>query len=119
MSLSPARGKDWALPQTSHGATGITRPIGIALYVDRIAILPEQGIQALPRVIPMPHGPDSVLEEFVSAIWEHTSQWGVALPGGYWKPLLQVYVTPGAVPQFQQLESLLEDSGLVIERKTP
>jgi hypothetical protein len=57
------------------------------------------------------------IEQFVSAIWDHTDEWGIAVLGGYWKPVLKVQVYPGAEPRFRELESLLRDSGLVVERK--
>jgi hypothetical protein len=50
-------------------------------------------------------------------VWTHIERWGIAVAGGYWKPVLRVRIEPGAEPRFHELESLLRDSGLVIERR--
>ena len=37
------------------------------------------------------------MDEFVSAVWQHMDQWGIAVAGGYWKPELRV--TWGTAPR--------------------
>jgi hypothetical protein len=118
-SLAQSRGKNWGLPEASGSATPVTRPIGVAIYRDRLAILPENGVRAHPRIFPMPDGPHALVDDFVAAIRDHKDEWGLALPGGYWKPVLQMYVTPGAESQFEQLQVLLDGSGFDMEKKVP
>ena len=36
------------------------------------------------------------IDDFVSSVWEHMEQWGIAVAGGYWKPILRVEVGRGA-----------------------
>ena len=43
--------------------------------------------------------------------------WGMAGSGMYWRPILNVYVAPNAERRFSDLQTLLEDSGLTLQRK--
>ena len=52
-----------------------------------------------------------------SAVWEHMECWGIAGRGMFWRPVLQVYVAPVADRRFADLSSLLEGSGVTIQRK--
>ena len=47
----------------------------------------------------------------------HMDRWGLAVAGGYWKPVLKVKVMPGADTQFEQLKTLLESSGIDVQKK--
>lgn len=114
--LAAARGPNWALPNASQSATGITRPIQIACLRDQLVILPERGDSKEPQIIPLPQNMADVLDQFVAAIWQHVDSWGLAIVGGYWKPVLHVDVGTGAEPRFAELQRLMKDSGLEIER---
>jgi hypothetical protein len=57
------------------------------------------------------------IQQFVSGIWTHMERWGMAVAGGFWKPVLKVRVAPGGEARFQELTRLLEDSGMEIERR--
>ena len=111
------RGQNWGLPGARAGATGITRPIRVACAHDRLVILPDRGDQQMrPRVITV-HGPlaDHV-DVFVSHIWAVMDTWGLAVMGGYWKPVLHVEVPTGGERRFQELRAALRNSGLDIKR---
>jgi hypothetical protein len=43
--------------------------------------------------------------------------WGIAGRGMYWRPILHVYNAPGAEGRADDLEALLEGSGLEVKRK--
>jgi hypothetical protein len=43
--------------------------------------------------------------------------WGMAVAGGYWKPVLKVWVAPDAESRFRELVILLKDSGIEAERR--
>jgi hypothetical protein len=43
--------------------------------------------------------------------------WGIAGRGMYWRPILSIEVTPDAEFRYAELKSLLDDSGLIVERK--
>jgi hypothetical protein len=44
-------------------------------------------------------------------------QWGAALPGGRWQPVLEVEVLPGGEVRFEQLQRMLQGSGVKVIRK--
>ena len=51
-----------------------------------------------------------------SKLWARVESWGIAVAGGYWKPVLNVQVTPGAEQRFEELRVLLDGSGLEVRR---
>jgi hypothetical protein len=116
--LRGSRGADWALPKASRKATGITRPVRVACWPDRLLILPERGDLRNARTIVVKENLGDQIEEFVSEIWHHTNDWGLALIGGYWKPVINVEVAPGGEAMYVELARLLEGSGLEVRRKT-
>ena len=56
------------------------------------------------------------IDSFVSEIWEHMESWGIAVAGGYWRPVLKVEVRPGGATRFAELNRLLQDSGIVVQQ---
>ncbi len=108
------RGRNWALPAATDNAIPITRPIIVDCYTDRLLIAPGDPLQ---KEIPL--GPKTLdsLDELVGAVWEHIESWGIAGRAMYWRPVLSVRVAPGAEHRFQDLQRLLENSGLLIERR--
>lgn len=115
--LADKRGKNWALPKSKSHPTGITRPIYIKCLPDQLIILPEKGDQRTPKVIATPGAIADSADEFVSAIWKHMDQWGLAVAGGYWKPVLQVTVARGADDRLEELRTVLQGSGIEVVRK--
>ena len=117
--MANSRGSDWALPKSGPGATGVTRPLRIDCYADRLVIVPEASDKRPPRVVEFPGSTAKSVDTFVSAVWEEMDRWGIALANGYWKPVLQVRVAPGAETRFREVQTVLEDSGLVVKRRSP
>jgi len=116
-SMAATKGANWALPHTEANSTGITRPIAIQCYHDRLVIPSDQNDRVQSRVIPVVGSVRGSIEQFVSAVWTHMDGWGMAVAGGYWKPVLKVWVAPDAETRFRELEILLKDSGVEVERK--
>lgn len=112
--LRAARGRNWALPGATDKAIPITRPIFVDCYPDRLVIAPGDAQQK--EILLAPKTLES-LDELVGAIWEHIESWGIAGRGMYWRPVLSIRVAPGAEGRFQDLQTLLEESGLLIERR--
>jgi hypothetical protein len=112
-----SRGGNWALPKASRNATGVTRPVRVACWSDRLLILPDRGEQRKARTILIDNNLNDQIDVFVSEIWKHTDGWGLALIGGYWKPVVNVEVAPGGEDLFLELERLMEGSGLEVKRK--
>ncbi len=114
--LASKRGQDWALPDAAHGSVPVTRPIKIECRPDQLVIVPESGLSS-GKVVSLGPRTETSTETFISAVWEHMDAWGIAGRGMYWRPILNVYVAPGAEQRFADLQMLLEGSGLKIVRK--
>jgi hypothetical protein len=116
--LANRRGEDWALRDTARAAIGISRPIRVECYADRLMIISDRG-PANNKVVALGPRTAKSIDPFVSAIWEQIEAWGMAGRGMYWQPVLQVVVAPGGERRFSDLEALLARSGLSIQRKIP
>ncbi len=114
--IARKRGRNWGLPQQMANATGIVRPIRVACLTDRLMILPDRGESRAPEVILIEGGMYEEVDALVSKLWQRVESWGVAVAGGYWKPVLHVSVMAGAEQRFEELRVLLDGSGLDIER---
>lgn len=115
-SLAKHRGQDWGLPDAAGGSVPISRPIRVECHPDRLVIVPERGTDRSRSVSLRPQTEESI-DEFVSSVWEHMQSWGMAGNGMYWRPILNVYVAPGAENRYAEFDALLEGSGLSVERK--
>jgi hypothetical protein len=116
-SMALSKGANWGLPEHTLTATGITRPITVHCYPDRLVILPDRRDTRNPQTVPFEGSTRDAMQPFVSGIWTHMERWGMAVAGGYWKPKLLVTVFPGAETRFWELQALLADSGLDVERR--
>ena len=115
-SLASKRGQDWALPDAAHGSVPVTRPIRVECRPDQLVIVPEAGLSG-GKTVPLGTRTEASTEAFISAVWEHMETWGIAGRGMYWRPILNVYVAPGAEQRFADLQMLMDGSGLKIVRK--
>ncbi len=111
------RGEDWGLPGRAEGATGITRPINVACYADRVVVFPEDTRVGRPKVLLIDGPLRNDIDALISTIWQRMESWGIAGSRMYWKPILQVQVQSGADARYAELVQLLEDSGIVVKRK--
>ncbi|MEN6450313.1 MAG: hypothetical protein ABFC96_07475 [Thermoguttaceae bacterium] len=109
-------GDDWALRSASRGSVGLTRPIRIECYADRLVVLSDRG-PSNSRVVRLGARTDSSIDTLVSAIWEQMEGWGMAGRGMYWRPVLQVSVAPDAQQRYTDLARSLEGSGLTVQRR--
>jgi hypothetical protein len=57
------------------------------------------------------------IEPFVAGVRTHVQRWGMAVARGYWKPVLKVDVAPGAEARFRELQTLLDHSGIEVEKR--
>ena len=113
--LAEIRGKNWALPGAANGSIGITRPIRVNCYPDRLELAPEAS-RARPRAVALGDRTEDTVDTFISAVWDHMKSWGIAGRGMYWQPILNVHVVTGAERRFADLERLLDRSGLEVKR---
>jgi len=112
------RGANWALPAAKVHHTGVTRPIQVNLEPSRIVLLPERGDNRGPQTVKIaPELSPNDVDHVVTAVQNEVKGWGLAVAEGYWKPVLQVSVAPGAERHFENLQSALKGSGIEIVRK--
>jgi hypothetical protein len=115
-SVAEKRGVDWGLRDAARGSVSVTRPIRVECYANRLVVVSERG-PAANRVIAFGPRTSSSIDALISAVWEQMESWGMAGRGMYWRPVLQFYVAPDANNRFAELSSLLNGSGLMVERK--
>ena len=116
-SMAANKGTNWALPKEVNGLTSITRPIVVECHADRLVIRPDRGDKRTPITIPMKNATQGAIAPFVSAIHTHMKRWGMAIAGGYWKPVARMEVLPGAQWRFNELKTLLQGSGIQVEER--
>jgi hypothetical protein len=115
--LAEIRGKNWALPDAANGSVGITRPIRVNCYPDRLELVPNTS-QARGKVaVALGDRTEDTVDTFTSAVWDHMKSWGIAGRGMYWQPILNVQVAPGAEGRFAELKRLFDGSGLEVKRR--
>ena len=117
-SLARSRGRGWALPKAAQDAMPATRPIRIDCYPDRLIIAPGAGA-GRSKTIPLSAPLEAAVDPLISAIWEQIDNWGLAGRNMYWRPVLHFHVAQGAETRYQNLEALLDGSGLEIKRAGP
>ncbi|MDA1053380.1 MAG: hypothetical protein O3C40_23275 [Planctomycetota bacterium] len=111
------RGANWAVPKAAAGATAYQIPVRVVCKFDRLSILSRPS-ENVPPVEVMAADPLArSIDEFVKLLWKQIEQWDAAPVGGYWQPVLEVYVHPGAEGRFVELRSLLSGSGIQVQRQ--
>ncbi|MFN3191515.1 MAG: hypothetical protein ACE361_13485 [Aureliella sp.] len=115
--LARQRGSNWALDSRSRSRTAVVRPIQLQCLEDRWLILPDDGDVRRASSIPYEGTPEQRADQLAKQIRDRVANWGIALTGGYWRPVLVVEVAPEADWRFNQLKNLFEGSGLEIRRR--
>ena len=113
--LAEVRGKNWALPEAANGSVGITRPIRVHCYPDRLELASKTSRES-PLVVALSDRTEDTVDTFISAVWDQMKSWGIAGRGMYWQPILNVQVAPGAERRFADLKRLLDRSGMEVTR---
>ncbi len=115
--MSGQRGANWAVPKASSGATAYQIPVRVVCKRDRLAILPRPSDNSPAMEVPAVDPLSRSIDDFVKLLWKQIEQWDDAPVGGYWQPVLEVYVHPGAEDRFMELKSLLSGSGIQVQRQ--
>ncbi len=115
--LAESRGENWGLPNAARGSVGVTRPIRVRCTSNRLEIVPDDP-KAERKFVALGERVEDTIDDFVSAVWEYMNTWGIAGRGMYWRPILRIEVTPDAEFRFDELKTLLDNSGLIVERKS-
>lgn len=115
--LAMARGANWAWDRPQRTQTAVIRSIRVRCYNDRWVILPEKGSNRTPETILFEGTPVDRAERLAKVVRRRVEGWGVALAGGHWTPVLHVDVASDADWRFDQLQRLMEGSGIDVQRK--
>ncbi|HXT61291.1 MAG TPA: hypothetical protein VN699_21800 [Pirellulales bacterium] len=112
-SIASKRGeKNWANPAANRSSFPVTRPIKIVCDADHLTLLPEGRSRRGFKVIELGEHSEDGVRELVTSVWDRIDTWGVAGQGMYWRPELIMEVEPGGERRFNELKSLMADSGL-------
>lgn len=95
------------LPEPPVGAVGITRPIRVECYEDRL-VLPRQGTRLDAVVIPFGASTADAIEPLLTALAADYETWGDAGRGMYWQPVVEVWVDPQARGRFAELKAAVD-----------
>jgi hypothetical protein len=95
-------------------SAAVSRNIKIQCEADKFVLVPQTGLMTV-RVVPITNSVYEAADKLVLAIWEFMDSWGMAGEKMYWHPVLQVRVVSGGEQRFQELKSLLRNSGLAVE----
>lgn len=110
--ISVSRGRGWATESMSRQGTPMIRVIHVVAMPDRWLVMDERSSQRIQEQIELKAGPRRVSDQLAVAVARRIDSWGLPLSGGYWRPHLHVAVAPGAEWSAQQLQRMLEASGL-------
>jgi Skp family chaperone for outer membrane proteins len=109
-----SHGSDWTR-QNIRG-TAVERTIRIRCQEDRWVIQPEPGQQGT-KTIFLRKGLPQARTDLAKALQGRVDGWGMALAGGYWKPKIVVDVDPNAENRYEQLQRVLQGSGMDISKE--
>lgn len=115
--VASRRGRGWAWSQGPPTQTPVTRSVRLQCLSDRWIVLPDSGSANDAVTIFFEDAPQLRAEKLAKLIADRVEGWGLALTGGYWKPVLDVDVAPDADWRFDQLRQLMDGSGLEIQRR--
>lgn len=113
--VAARRGRNWAWRDGPRTQTPVVRKVHLHCFADSWVLLPDNGDVNLALTIPFKGTPEQRAVVLAKAIIDRVDSWGLALAGGYWKPVLIVDVAPQAAWRFDQLKRLMEGSGLEIK----
>ena len=94
----------------------ISRPIRVLCRHDRLVILRDRHLDGA-EVVRLEGSTDDAVDRFVSAVWEHMEDWGIAGNGLYWRPILILEPGPNGRRRAADLKRLLQGSGLDVREE--
>jgi len=114
-AIANERGNNWALPSRRQHVSAYHRPIEIVIENDYLILRPESG-RTNREVIPFGDSIDQAIDPMIDAVWKRVDSWGNLGFDGFWKPILRISGSSDSKIQEQRLETLLQGSGLEVER---
>ncbi|MEM7475191.1 MAG: hypothetical protein AAF483_09385 [Planctomycetota bacterium] len=116
--VAATRGRNWAWRDGPRTQTPVVRNLYLHCFDDRWVLLPENGDLKQATTVLFAGTPEDRAVVLAKAVMKRVDEWGLALLGGYWKPVLVVDVAPKAAWRYNQLVRLLEGSGIEIRKRT-
>ena len=113
-SPNPTRRKVWTTDRVPMGAVPVVRTVHVSCSSERLLISPQPGVDS-GRVIYFLSNPDKAVDDLINIVVERMELWGMAGEGMYWRPVLGVRVEPDGRQRFDQVNHLLDGSGLRVE----
>ncbi|MCA9194569.1 MAG: hypothetical protein KDB03_22515 [Planctomycetales bacterium] len=115
--VAHTEGKNWAWSNGTPTQTTVVRPIKLRCTIDGWLVLPDAGSNQPVVTIPYELAPVQRATRLADVVAQRVQSWGLAVAGGFWKPVLVVEVDPKALWRFEQLKQLLDGSGLEVRVK--
>jgi hypothetical protein len=82
---------------------------------DRLTVFSDRGVPD--KQINLGVRTEDSVDELVSTVWGQVEAWGMAGRSMYWKPILSMHVAPDGAERYQELKTLLANSGLDVTGK--
>jgi len=111
-------GNNWALPDSFSHLRGptVVRELQLTCHGQYLELAGERGGAAV--TIPVRNGLiDQAVRELAGEIRRRVESWGPVMRDGRWEPVLSVRVSADGESRFRQLEMLMRNSGVRVERK--
>ncbi len=115
--VAQQRGRNWAWSAGRPTQTPVVRAVHLHCFRDRWVLLPEEGSPDKGVTITADLPPQRRAEILATAIGQRVDSWGLALLGGYWKPVIVVDVAPDAQWRLTQLKRLMDGSGIEVQQR--
>ncbi len=116
--VSERLGGNWAWSNRNQSRTPVVRSIHVHCFADRWIVLPDDGNTSMAETILYDRSPEERAFLLADIVKKRVDSWGLAIAGGYWKPVLSVDVAPNAQWRFDQLKQLMHGSGIEINLRT-
>ncbi len=113
-SLAKKRGKNWALPTQTAGATAYVRPIRIICRPNMLEI--QSGGKS--TRVQLSNDVSDAVGPMIDEVWKQIDGWGIPGTNAYWKPQLRFQIAQGGREKYLQLKGLLYESGLTVAEST-
>lgn len=117
--LSQQRGSGWAMRGTggSNDGPAVVRNVKVQCYGNRLVIIGDSSNDT-DVILVDPQDSSAAVVRLAGLVRQRVDNWGLALTGGRWQPLLQVAIAPGGEANFNQLNVLLQGSGIGVDGRS-
>lgn len=115
--ITSRQGSNWAMPRDMAGQRGaeVIRPITMVCHPDKYTLI-DRG-QVVAEFPFDSSGSYNATLQLATAVRDRVSQWGATMPGARWQPRLDVLVEPHADRRFHELRTLMNGSGIDVQRR--